>query len=152
MNARDIHYDTTNDYFYIISYPLNLFRIYTVLNDITFTQINTIYTPPQPVSLGFYSNEIYVGTELGQISVYNSNYVLYKNLTNLCNSATSIFSIKFDSFGNMFYTCLADNSLNILYTNGVKETRTQTGNTYGVLPDSSNNLWVTEAGKFYVYD
>jgi outer membrane protein assembly factor BamB len=152
MNARDIHYDTNNDIFYIISYPHNSIRIFTVQNDITFTQINSFNTPPQPVSLAFYSNEIYVGTELGNIFVYNSNYVLFKNMTNICNTATPIFSIKFDSQGNMFYTCSADKSIKILYANGVTETIAHSSNTYGVLPDSNNKLWVTEAGRFYVYN
>jgi hypothetical protein len=160
IKLGDVEYDLSTNKLYVVSCTNKSIWIYNSINETDFTLNHSISHSDEPLSLALYLDSLYFGDENGKIYEYNAqNYTYIKQMTNLCSGADqSISSIKFDSNGNMAYSCFGkrnqnnDSSLNIQCNGGTIKRMIYTQGVYGVMFDSSNRLWVALDENLITYN
>jgi hypothetical protein len=127
-NYRSISFDSFNSRLYTSSLDFNSIRIYgSSLNFID--SFSTL--PYEPWALTYFNNKFYVGTQNGQILVYQNKTVI-QQFQGCNNISTSVYSILFDNYGYMAISCFHGDFylyfINGTYTN--KKFSTPSAKTY----------------------
>ena len=111
---RGISYNPSNGFIYVVAYQLTEIQVFNM--DLTLIRRFKL-SPHYPHSITFSSNKLYVGTQGGNILVYENEILINQfNGCNGCNGSSILLSsISFDQNGYMATTCCGSEETNKLY-------------------------------------
>jgi hypothetical protein len=152
-SIQGIHFDLSNKNLYIASNDHQSIFIYHTNDEITFYKNGSISTSYHLFSITINNDKIYTGTNGSTVLVYNkNNFNIIQVMDSMCSGR--IYSIKFDYYGDIIYSCGTPPKVKVIGSNGINLTLSFDDTYYSVHEtyiDSKKRLWIGGNNGFVVY-